>query len=220
MMKTRIATVLFLLTMLAVVASGCSFDSVTNLSATPTPTSTNTPLPTATPTVTASPTATATATVPPPTATLQPGDTYINSKLGFEVTFPASVHYTDLDSPGGFPLLAGASIGFLLGGSDNVTISGFSLETELAQLPMEEILDAITQNLDPGETLLSSDISVNPHGVELGTVTTQITDVDRRTKVYFVAGDILVYFYFIYENSHAEEANAIIAAISATIILK
>jgi len=218
-MKTRIATVVFLLTVLVVVASGCSFDSVTNF-ATPTPTLTNTPLPTATPTVTASPTATATATLPPPTATLQPGDTYTNSKLGFEVTFPASVSYTDLSAPGGFPMLAGASIGFLLGSSDNVTVSGFSQKTDLAQLPMEEIINFITQNLDPSETLLFSGVSVNPYGVELGTVTTQITTVDRRTKVYFVAGDTLVYFYFLYENDHEEEANAIIASISGTILLK
>jgi hypothetical protein len=221
-MKTRTSVLLFLLTVLAALLPACSFDAATNLFATPTPTATNTPLPTATPTITPSPTATVTptATVPPPTATLQPGDTYSNSTLGFEVTFPAGVDYIDLGAPGGFPMLAGASMGFLLGGSDNVTISGFSLKTELTQLPMNEILDAVTQNFDPGETLLSSEVSVNPQGVELGTVTTQSTSLDRRTKVYFVAGDTLVYFYFLYENTHEDEANAISAFISETILLK
>ena len=85
---------------------------------------------------------------------------------------------------------------------------------------MSDILDVVTQNLDQGEILLSSNFSVNPNGVELGTVTTQITKVDRRTKVYFTVGDTLVYFYFMYENTYEDEANAIIAAVSETILLK
>jgi hypothetical protein len=146
--------------------------------------------------------------------------TYTNSKIGFEATVPSGVDFIDLDAPGGFPMTAGAAVGFLLGGSDTVTVTGFSLEKDLAQQSMSDILDVAKQNLDVGETLLSSNVSVNPNGVELGTVTTQITKVDLRTKVYFVAGDTLVYFYFLYETTYEDEANAIIAFISDSIVLK
>lgn len=220
-MKTKKTIRLILLMALAAIMPACSFDSVTNMFATPTPTATNTPLPTATPTITPSPTATSTPTMPPPTATLQPGETYSDSRLGFEVTFPAGVSYTELGSLfGGLPAPANASVGFLIGGTDNVIVSGFSLKTDLAQQSMTEILAVVTQNLDPGETLLSSEVSVDPNGVELGTATVQADAEYRRTKVYFVSGDSLVYFYFLYKNEYQEEATAIITAVSQTIRLK
>lgn len=230
-MKTRIATVSFLLTLLTVVASGCSFDSVTNLFATPTPTSTNTPLPSATPSITPSPTATATATLRPtltpspfPTVSWEPGVPYTNKDLGFSMMFPTGTDVLQLTEADTAPLLALAPFmknSFMLSTIGQLGIFGFSGKSYLASRPMDEVISTTANNLSSNSiTVNSTNVFVNKQAVELGRIDWVYNTSKLASSVHFVSRGNLINFTFIYNNRDEQYVEPIITGIIETIKLK